>query len=307
MMKGVTRQSLIDDLTPFLAVVEHRSFTRAAVHLGVDTSSVSRAIARLERRTGVTLLARNSRAVSVTTAGNLLIASARDILARVDVLESELRQSVDEPSGVLRITAPRAYGAAVLAPHLGRFVDRYPRLEVQLSLTDRWVDLMVEGVDVAIRIGILTDSGLIARRIDHSRFVTVAAPGYLEDRGVPRDRKDLFNHRCIGFTMLSGRTRNWSFLDRRGRELEVHLPFVLTLDDGRALIDQALAGVGIIQAPEYLVAERVESGDLVEILPGTGAITAEIYCVHQPSRAMASKVRAFATFTQAVAETRRHL
>jgi DNA-binding transcriptional LysR family regulator len=259
-MNGNTPGLDLDDLRAYLEVARTGSFSRAAAHLSLSKSMVSRRIVRLERSLGTQLLSRTTRGVVVTESGATFGAHAERALAELEVAREAVRGSDGEIDGALRIAAPLSFGATHLAPVLADFALRHPRLHVYASYSDRRVDLMAERFDVAIRLGSLPDSSLIARRIAPMHGVVIATPEYLEKHGTPRTLADL----AARDVLLPGAS-SWTFLDGK-REVRVPVHGRFESDSGEALLAAALAGVGIALLPTFLAGQHIASGKLVPLL-----------------------------------------
>jgi DNA-binding transcriptional LysR family regulator len=258
-MNGNTHLDL-DDLRAYLEVARTGSFSRAATHLGLSKSMMSRRIVRLEASLGTQLLSRTTRGVVVTGNGAIFAVHAERALAELESAREAVRGESGELDGMLRIAAPLSFGATHLAPVLAQFALRHPRLRLYTSYSDRRVDLMAERFDVAIRLGSLPDSSLVARRIAPLHAVLVAAPAYLKQRGTPRALADLTRHEAV----MQGST-SWRFLDGK-REVKVPVNGRFESDSGEAVLAAALAGVGIALLPTFLAGEHLASGKLVPLL-----------------------------------------
>jgi len=226
-------------LAIFVKVAERRSFAQAARLLGMTQSGVSNAISRLEGRLGVRLLARTTRRVNLTEDGAAFLDRCRRILSDLEEAEAAFGRARAAPTGRLRIDLPVSFGPLKLVPLLGGFRAQYPELAIAVSFTDRFVDLVDEGVDVAVRLGVLRDSSLIARRISQTRFRVFGARAYFAKHGRPRSPDDLVQHNCIAFTSReTNLVRDWRFR-RDGTELTVTPPGNMSFSDGAAICDSA--------------------------------------------------------------------
>ncbi len=279
----------------FVLAAEAKSFTEAARKLGITASGVSRAVTRLESQVGVMLLHRTTRTVGLTAEGTIFFERCRQILADLKEAEGILAKTTMTPSGRLRITMSVAFGRAMIIPALGRLSRRYPELFVETNLSDATVDIVNEGFDAAIRIGDLTPSGLIARRIGETRWVACASPDYLIRKGTPTTPDDLRQHECIAYLLeKSGRYLDWQF-SRADRQWLIRSGNLarLSVDHCDALVDLALAGAGIVYIHDYVVEKYFESGQLVPLLEGFDTPRREIHVVYPPLRQLSPKVRAF--------------
>jgi DNA-binding transcriptional LysR family regulator len=293
---------MLDRLTGlevFAKVAAAGSLSAAARALGMSQTMVTKHIAALEARLGAKLFHRTTRRLSITEAGRSYLESSERILAEIEAADAAVAADRVEPRGMLRINAPVSFGSRQIAPLLAEFAARYPRTSVELGLNDRLVDLAEEGWDLAIRIGDLSDSSLIARRIAPCRIVVCAAPSYLQARGIPHTVSSLAAHNCLGYT-LSQRTPvdRWTF-GARG-EVGVRVSGNLRANNGDALLAAALAGQGIIHQPSFIVADDLDAGRLVAlILDQPNVELGGIYAVYLPDRHPPAKVRAFIDFIAA--------
>lgn len=274
----------------FIAVCEANGFAPAARRLAVSPSVVTRQIARLEERLGVRLLHRTTRAVRLTDAGQRYLQRARQILADVEEAELSAQSEKSEPQGRLAVTAPLIFGRMHVAPVLARLTQRFPRLAVELHLSDRISNLVEEGHDAAIRIGHLPDSQLIARRLGETRRVLVGSPGYLRTAGRPKHPSDLSRWNLIAFSALAP-TTDWPFQEN-GAETRVRVAPRYVTNSGDAAITQALDGGGLTFALCYQVKDAVAQGHLKEVLKDFSLPPVPISAVYPSSRLLSSKVRA---------------
>jgi DNA-binding transcriptional LysR family regulator len=251
-----------NDMRAFVRVVEYQSFSAAAVVLGLTPSAVSKLVSRLEDRLGVRLLHRTTRRLALTSEGEVYFARARQILADIEEVEAEVTRSRGSPRGRLHVHTSNAFGVHQLAPALPEFLMRYPDIEVELSITDRIVDLVGERADVAIRGGPIADTSLSARKIGEFERTICAAPSYLARRGVPRTPAELASHVCVVAAPMPSR---WPFRTRTGLDLVEIMPRVTT-DNGEAALRLALGGAGIARLADVIIGEPIRSGLLVPLL-----------------------------------------
>ena len=290
---------MLDRLTGlevFAKVAAMGSLSAAGRAMGMSQPMVTKHIAALETRLGVTLFHRTTRRLSITEAGrNYLDASAR-VLTELDAADSAVAADRFKPRGVLRLNAPVSFGARQIAPLLPEFARSRPEVSVDLGLNDRIVDLAEEGWDLAIRIGNLRDSSLIARRIAPCRTAVCAAPSYLKAHGTPRRVADLASHNCLGYTL--SRTvgaERWVF-GAKG-EIDVPVSGDLRANNGDALCAAAIAGQGVIYQPTFIVADALRAGTLRTITLDVPTIEfGGIYAIFLPDRNPPAKVRAFIEF-----------
>jgi DNA-binding transcriptional LysR family regulator len=270
----------------FAEVVGTGSFTQAARRLGLSKASVSREVARLERRLGAQLLRRTTRSMSLTEIGEAFYAGCQRVAEEAEAAERSVGELQAEPSGELRIAAPVSLGQFQLAPRLPAFMARYPKLRIDMNLTDRIVDLVSEKFDLAIRIsGRLTDATLVQRRLCPIRFFVCAAPAYLERNGMPQDPAELERHNCLGVGASP-----WHFMLSRRRAARLRAD--LNIDNGDALRRVALLGHGIAFLPTYLVGDDLRQGRLVRILPERLSLEASAFALYPQNRHASPKVRA---------------
>jgi DNA-binding transcriptional LysR family regulator len=269
------------EMASFVAVVDAGSFVAAAEALGLSKAAVSRQVGDLEQRLGARLLHRTTRRLSLTDDGQVFYARAKDLLAAIEDAESEISARSGEASGLLRINAPLTFGILHLAPLWGRFVEAHPKVSLEIDLSDRIVDLVDEGYDLAVRITNLPSSQLVSRRLATSRMVLCAAPGYLARHGVPAHPRDLAAHRVISYSYWSTRDE-WTFTGPEG-EVRVRTQPRIHANNGDTCRAAALDGQGIILQPDFLVGPDLRQGTLVELLPGHASLTIGIHAVY-PSR-----------------------
>ncbi len=289
--------SLFDDMTVFVRAVEAESFSGAARRLGIAKSVVSRRIASLEDRLETSLFHRTTRRLSLTETGHAYYERVRNILADVVEAEEVARRLQSELRGTLKVAAPMSFGVLHLSSAVGEFLALHPRLEIDLDLNDRWVDLVSEGHDLAIRIGQLADSSLIARRLAPCRRVVCASPDYLREHGEPHFPEELEsdNHDCLVYSNRSI-SEEWRFrVSGEWRPLRVRARR-FRVNNGDVMRDAAIAGVGLIVVPTFIVSEALRRGELVAVLRDFEVDDAAIYAVWPPNRALSAKVRAFVDF-----------
>ncbi len=281
----------LGEMEVFAAVAEQGSFTAAARHLGVSTSAVSKYVIALEDRLGVRLLNRTTRRLSLTEAGQDFREWCERIAADVAEAEQSVASLQAEPRGVLRVNAPMSFGQLHLGPVLSDFLDRYPGVHVDMTMTDRRIDIVEEGYDIAIRIGPLPDSSLVARTLASSRRVVCAAPAYLERHGVPRTPQELRDHNCLGHVSQRG-AEEWPFVGDCG-EVLVRTSGTLTVNNGDMLRLAALAGTGLALLPTFIVGPDLADGRLRAVLCDFEPAPHPISAVYAAGRPVAAKVRAF--------------
>ncbi len=272
-------------ILPFVHVAEARSFRRAAEQLGVTAAAVSKAIAKLEGELGVGLLVRTSRHVALTAEGEAFLERCRHAVDEVRAGRELVAQAQRAPQGVVKVTLPFILGG-VVAPILARVGQRHPRLSFQLHLTDKFVRLAEEQIDVAIRLGDLEASSLVARRLRTPSWVTVAAPAYLARHPAPKHVEELSRHACLKFVTTRGVVREWTFRSGAPRT-----PSSFVADHGDVLLDAAIAGAGVFQALDFMVEAPLADGRLVEVLAEERADGPRLHALALPRRASSPKVR----------------
>ncbi len=293
----IDRMDRFLQLAALVRTVDRGSQAAAARELGVTAAMVGRYIQALEDRLGTRLLNRTTARQSLTEAGAAFYARAQSILEQMEDAETSAADRQAEPSGTLRVNAPMSFGTRHLAAAVAEFGRGNPRLRVELVLNDRVVDLVEEGYDVAVRIGRLADSGLIARRLSPCRVVACASPGYLERRGSPAAPADLLGHDCLVYSYASYGAV-WRFGGENG-EQEVRVSGSLVANNGDVLMEAALAGQGIVVQPTFIVGEALRTGRLLPVLPGWLVEDYAIYAVYPSARHLSPKVRRFVDFLAA--------
>jgi len=289
-------QDLFAGILPFFHTAEERSFRRAAQRLGVTPAAVSKSILRLEEDLGVKLLARTSRSVAPTREGTLFLERCREAISSLQAGREQLSESRRMPRGEIVVTLPFVLGRVVIS-ELPKITARYPNLRFRISLTDRFVRLVDEGVDVAVRIGTREDSSLIARKLRGSRWVTVAAPSWVARHGPPAHPDDLARHECLRFVATNGRPRDWTFQDpASGRPFTTRIAGRLLVDHGEHLLEAVAAGLGLCQVFDFMVGESLRAGRLVEVLGTWAAPGPDIAALATPEGSRSPNVRAFFGF-----------
>jgi DNA-binding transcriptional LysR family regulator len=285
----------VSDIAVFCVVVEKGSFTAAAGALALSKGAVSKYVGRLEQRLGARLLNRTTRRLSLTEAGTALYRRASTALAELKEAEQEATDHADRPRGQLRVSAPGFYGYKILAGRLGEFHRRYPDIQMDLSLDNRFVDLVEERFDVAIRISAPRDSALVMRRLADIPIVACASPEYLERHGRPGSPDELRDHACIIYTAMA-RAHEWTFVRDDGSHYSVSVEGRFRTNDDNLQREAALSGMGIINMPRLFVREEIERGELVELWPDRPARHVTLAVVYPSRRELPAKVRAFVDF-----------
>jgi LysR family transcriptional regulator for bpeEF and oprC len=284
----------LDAMWVFVRVVESGSFSQAARDLGVGQPTVSKQVAALEARLGTQLLARNSRALAVTPAGQDYHEAAIRILQDLDAVEERLLEGQSAPSGLVRVTLSPGFGRMLVIPRLPDFRDRFPDVAVEMEVSGRHVDLIEEGIDVAVRIGRLSNSSLVARRIGDMRMITVASAGYIARHGTPRTLDELRSHQRIGY-VYQGDIIGWGF-DVDGRPVTVDGGGAFRTNDAEHVRGAVLAGLGIAHHASWLFTDVMASGEVVRVLDRYAPPPFPIHAVTAAGRRMPSRVRCFIDF-----------
>ena len=284
------------DIAVFVRVVERGSFTLAADDLELSRAVVSKYLTRLEDRLGARLLNRTTRRLSLTEAGAALFEASRGALERIEDAEQAIAHLQSAPRGRLRVSAPMSFGILHLGPAFADFAQAFPDVTLDVRLDDRFVNLVEEQVDVAVRIGALTDSSLVARRLAPARSVVCASPAYLAEHGEPETPQDLASHDCLLYSYQS--TANvWRFTDRDGNETPVAVTGSLRVNNGIVLAEAAVAGRGVLMTPTFYVGHLLRAGKLRAILPGYRLLPELAVHAVWPQRGyVPPKVRAFVDF-----------
>lgn len=283
----------LDALRALVLAVDRGSLSAAGQALQRSPASITRAIDALEARVGAPLLRRTTRALRLTEAGERYLPVARRVLADLDEAEASTHAAAAEPHGLLSLTAPIAFGSLLVRPVVDDFLARYPHVRARLLLLDRIVSVVEEGIDVAVRIGHLADSALVATAVGSVRRVVVASPSYLRRHGRPRSPADLASHRVVATTSVTPHDA-WTFAGGEGgRALRVKVDPILSVNVVDAAIRSTLSGVGVTCALSYQVAEPLASGALVRLLPAFEPPPVPVHIVRPASSARTTKVRAF--------------
>jgi DNA-binding transcriptional LysR family regulator len=287
----------LDAMRAYARVVDSGSYAEAARRLGLTRSAVSKAVSELEHHLGVRLLDRTTRRVTPTEAGRAYHERVAAILADLEETEAAVSRLHDEPKGLLRVNAPMSFGTLYLSSAIADFMVAYPDLKVEAILNDRFIDPLEEGVDVTVRIGVLSDSSLIARKLAPARRVVVASPAYLKAHGTPCVPDDLIRHRALNFGHFFGAQR-WHL--QHGEAVEAApIDTALSSNNGDILRCAALLGNGIALLPTFLVGPDIAAGRLSIVLPDYPPVDLAIYALYAPNRYLAAKTRVFVDFLAA--------
>lgn len=286
--------SKIQQMSSFVAVVEAGSFVAAAAATDLSKAAVSRHVGELEQRLGVRLLHRTTRRLSLTEEGRLFFEHAKELLESIDEAESQLTLRVGEARGRIRVNAPLSFGALHLAPLWGPFADANPKVSLDISLSDRIVDVVDEGYDLAIRITAIPDSTLVTRKLASTRMVLCASPAYLGKHGRPEHPRDLTRHAVISYTYWSTRDE-WRFTGPEG-PVTVRIAPRIHTNNGDTCRRVALADHGLILQPDFIVGPDLRSGALVEVMPDHRSIEVGIFAVYPSRKNLPLKTRRLIDF-----------
>jgi DNA-binding transcriptional LysR family regulator len=280
----------LDAIAIFVKVLQAGSFSRAAKSLGMPNSTVSAKVSALEKRLGVTLLQRTTRKLRATQAGEAYYQRSMRALEELQAAENELETTGGEPKGLLRVTAPVEVGHGLLPALVHEFMMRHPKMEVELVITNRVLDLVGEAIDLAVRAGPLKDSGLIAKRFELGQFGLWASPDYLARHAAPRHPKELAEHNCLRFSLFKD---NGVRLTNGKENFSPTISGQLTADDFETLRSLAVLGEGIACLPSFLCAEEAKQNKLVRVLPQWHGDRVTLSLVYPAQRFVSPKVRAF--------------
>jgi DNA-binding transcriptional LysR family regulator len=284
-----------EDLQAFVAVVDAGSFTAAADRLGAAKSAVSRRISALEERLGVQLLRRTTRALNLTDTGQSFYAHGARILADLEEAEAAVQQAHGELRGTLRVALPMSFGIRHMCGPIASFSNKHPRVRFDLDLNDRRIDLIEDNFDVALRIGHLSDSTLIARRLFEAKTVVCASPHYLNVHGTPKTPEDLQDHQCLVYSNLLDPDK-MSYKDADGNKGSVRVRAAMSASSGDFLSNAAAHGMGIVIQPTFIAAEPIRRGNLLPLLTNYQWPVTPAYAVYPPTRHLSYRVRAFIDF-----------
>ena len=284
----------LDRMRLFNRVVETGSFTDAGKAAGVAQSTVSKEISALEARLGTQLVRRSPRGMTITDAGRQLYDSSLRILAELEQAETLIRSGHASPTGRIRLAAPAVISSRLIAPNMGEFMNRYPDLSIDMEVSERYVSLIEEGIDVAIRIGSLSDSGLVARQIGALRPIVVASPSYIAAHGEPQSPEDLAAHHCLPY-LFEGTSRHWRFRGDQGI-FTVAPRSRLRTNDAASVRAAAIGGLGLAQGPTWMFSGDLDEGRLRAVLTGFRGDTVPIHAVISAGRRSTAGTRAFIEF-----------
>ncbi|HEX2531841.1 MAG TPA: LysR substrate-binding domain-containing protein [Burkholderiaceae bacterium] len=285
---------ILSGMRVFVAVADAGSFAAAANRLDMSRAMASKQVMNLEDHLGTRLLNRTTRRLSMTESGSAFYERCVQIIADVTEAEQVAGRMAAAPRGVLKITMPLAYGLHRLGSVIAGYASRYPQVKLDISLSERKIDLIEEGFDLAIRIGTLPESGLIARKLGSTRGIVCASPAYLERHGIPRTPEDLAHHACLGYSFTNSGDE-WR-LEGPDRKVTTRCAGPIKADNGDILRLAALSGTGLIFQPLFIVAEDLQAGRLVRVLPDYASSELGIFAVYPSRRHLSAKVRTFVDF-----------
>ena len=274
-----------DGISEFVYVAEYESFTKAAKKIGISTAQVSRQVSALEQRLNIKLLYRTTRKVSLTEEGRVFYQHCRGVLDGLDAAEQAVTNLQSKPQGMIKLTTPVTYGEQQLMPLVNDFMVQYSDIEVTAFLSNQQVDLIEEGYDLAIRIGKLRDSTMMAKKLSSRTNFVCAAPSYIEKYGIPHSLTELGQHNC-----LLGTLDYWHFKES-GKEKNIRVTGSVRYNSGYSLVDAAIKGLGIVQLPDYYVQKHLESGELVSLLDNFREPEEGIWAVYPHNRHLSPKIR----------------
>jgi LysR family transcriptional regulator for bpeEF and oprC len=285
-----------NDINIFVRSAQSKSFSVAAQQLKMSPSAVSKAIMRLEESLGIRLMNRTTRKITLTDDGASFYERCRHILDELEEAELEVKRSRSTPTGTLRIDLTTELGQLHIIPALPQFIDRYPDLKLNISLSNRIADVIEEGIDAVVRIGTGPDRSLIMHGVGMARFIVCATPNYLRRYGIPKTLEDLKHHNCISFVSpWTGRVFDWQF-QQDGQKIRLPVEGNLCLNNGESILDIALAGVGLVQVYNYIAGEAIARGKLIPVLEKYVAPGSSISVIYPQKRHLSAKIRAFVDF-----------
>ena len=285
----------LSDLAFFCTLARHPTLAATAQTLNVTPPIISRRLAALEKRLGICLIQRTTRRLNLTTEGERFLIEGERILADMAQLEQSLMSTQAIPSGLLRINATFGFGRRHLAPALGDFARAYPSIQIELTLSDRPLDLIEQGLDLGIRFSSPPDSRILARKLAHNRRLLCAAPSYLAEHGSPSHPRELTEHACIVIRENTQAFNNWQLIHGK-QTLTVKVNGHLSVNHGEVAVDWAIAGHGILLRSEWDIAHEIRQGRLIHLLPEWSGTEADIYAVYPQQHGMSAKVKVFLDF-----------
>ena len=298
-IRAAAASNTLSDIPMFVTVAEVLSFAEAARLLGLTSSALGKAIARLEGELGCRLFHRTTREMSLTEAGELFLESALHVLSKLEETQQLLSSQQKEPTGLIRITIPLALGQFQIIPSLAEFSKRYPGLRFEIQLGDLIANIAAESIDVVIRIGEVSDSRMVFVPLVAQQQITCASPKYLEIYGEPQDISDLNLHHCVNLIVPStGRLYQWCFM-KHGKLIKMAIKGRFALNNAEGVYQAALAGMGIVQLPSFIIGQSIGCGQLKEVLSAYRASGSPIWIGYQKSCYILPKIRAFVDYYSA--------
>ena len=287
----------LKSLMIFMRSAQCCSFSEAGRQLGMAPSAVSRAVLRLEDELGVRLLQRTTRSLKLTEAGNRFYQRSSQILNDLEEAELEVQQSQSMPIGTLRLDLSFVFGKMHIAPVLLRFAAQYPELNLNVSFSDRLIDLIEEGIDATVRIGMNSDSGLIMHHLATAHYITCASPQYLAQYGTPTTPTELLQHRCVNFIFPQTRREpHWKF-EQEGKSIDLSVDSYLLFDNSEVILEAVIQGAGVVQFPKFIAAKAIARGDLQPILQSyVTQVGLPITVLYPQKRYFSAKVSVFVKF-----------
>ncbi len=287
------RQGALDGVEVFLSVARHRSFRRAAAELGVTPSAVSQTVRALEARLGATLFIRTTRSVGLTEAGERFLSQAKPAFDELVAASEVARGFGQRPTGLLRLSVPRAVVPILLEPLIASFCDAYPEVEVEIAVSKELIDLAAQGFDAGIRLGQFLDADMVAIPLTPPlRLIVVGSPSYLSARGLPTRTDDLRQHACLRWRRSGGALALWSF-DDNGRAIEIAVSGPLIAHDFSTMLGAAVEGMGLAQVPAPIAAEALRAGKLMQVLEPFAPTIPGVFLYYPDRRQIMPKLRAF--------------
>jgi DNA-binding transcriptional LysR family regulator len=283
------------EMQAFVAIVDKGSFVRAADTLNISKAAISRQVADLEQRLGIRLLNRTTRKLSLTDEGQLFYMRCTDLLNGLEEAESELSLRRGEPSGHLRVSAPVTFGISHLAPLWGKFLQQHPKISMEVSLSDRTVDLVEDGFDLAVRISRVPHPTFIARKLASTKMMLCASPAYLKRHGTPKQPHDIADHNVISYTYWSSKDE-WEFTHANGRVEVVKTRPRLHANSGDTCVAAALQDQGIVMQPDFLVYDALCKGKLKQLMKDYQTVELGIYAIYTSRRQLSLKLRSLIDF-----------
>lgn len=274
-----------EGITEFVYVAESESFTKASKRLAISTAQVSRQISALENRLNIKLFYRTTRKVSLTEEGGIFYQHCRSVLDGLDAAKRSITNLQSKPQGKIKLTAPVTYGEQHILPLVNNFIKIYPDVYVSAHLSNQQVDLVDEGFDLAIRLGKLSDSSMMAKKLGKRTNYVCASPEYVDKQGIPHTLSELEKHSC-----LLGTLDYWRFKEA-GRSKSIRVSGCLRYNNGHGLVDAALKGLGIVQLPDYYIKDYIESGALITLLDNYKETDEGIWAVYPHNRNLSPKIR----------------